>query len=117
MDHGASPTVRPWHLRFRLLTATLSVFRDCWIASSSTELNRRMRTRMYGGVAGESGGPLPLCRFWRDHGVLNFSSISTWYPATNRLVSFAMPTTAISSLNMSSVMPLFLAPAVWEAMQ
>ena len=31
--------------------------------SSSTELNRRMRTRMYGGVAGESGRPLPLCRF------------------------------------------------------
>jgi len=26
-------------------------------------LNRRMRTRMYGGVAGESGWPLPLCRF------------------------------------------------------
>src|SRR5215472_289674 len=25
--------------------------------------NRRMRTRMYGGVAGESGRPLPLCRF------------------------------------------------------
>src|SRR5215471_1371757 len=23
-----------------------------------------MRTRMYGGVAGESGRPLPLCRFW-----------------------------------------------------
>src|ERR1039458_4877320 len=26
-------------------------------------LNRRMRTRMSGGVAGESGQPLPLCRF------------------------------------------------------
>src|SRR5215472_2273728 len=25
--------------------------------------NRRMRTRMYGGVAGESGRPFPLCRF------------------------------------------------------
>src|SRR5262252_9951482 len=23
-----------------------------------------MRTRMYGGVAGESGRPFPLCRFW-----------------------------------------------------
>jgi hypothetical protein len=26
-------------------------------------LNRRTRTRIYGGVAGESGRPLPLCRF------------------------------------------------------
>ena len=25
-------------------------------------LNRRTRTRIYGGVAGESGRPLPLCR-------------------------------------------------------
>jgi len=25
-------------------------------------LNRRMRTRMSGGVAGERGRPLPLCR-------------------------------------------------------
>jgi len=29
-------------------------------------LNRRMRTRMYGGVAGEDGRPSPLCRFCRD---------------------------------------------------
>ena len=55
MDHGASPTVRPCRLRFRLLTSMRSVFLDCWTRSSSTELNRRMRTRMYGGVAGESG--------------------------------------------------------------
>jgi len=26
-------------------------------------LNRPMRTRMYGGVAGEDGRPSPLCRF------------------------------------------------------
>jgi hypothetical protein len=35
--------------------SALSVFRDCWMEPSLTELNRRMRTRMYGGVAGESG--------------------------------------------------------------
>jgi hypothetical protein len=29
-------------------------------------LNRRMRTRMSGGVAGESGQPLPLCRFQKE---------------------------------------------------
>ena len=29
-------------------------------------LNRRMRTRMSGGVAGESGRPLPLCRLFDD---------------------------------------------------
>src|SRR5882757_7545012 len=26
--------------------------------------NRRMRTRLYGGVAGENGRPFPLCRFF-----------------------------------------------------
>src|SRR5437899_12166269 len=31
-------------------------------------LNRRMRTRMSGGVAGESGRPLPLCRLVLGHG-------------------------------------------------
>ena len=51
------------------------------------------------------------------HYTLNCSSISTWYPETSRLVSLAMPTTAINSLNISSVMPFFLAPAVCEAMQ
>jgi hypothetical protein len=29
-------------------------------------LNRPMRTRMSGGVAGESGRPLPLCRFYKS---------------------------------------------------
>jgi hypothetical protein len=43
--------------------STRSVFPGCWMYSSSTELNCRMPTRMYGGVAGESGRPLPLCRF------------------------------------------------------
>jgi RNA-directed DNA polymerase len=36
---------------FRLLTSIRSVFLGCWTYSSSTELNRRMRTRMYGGVS------------------------------------------------------------------
>ncbi len=31
--------------------------------TSRNPLNRRTRTRIYGGVAGESGRPLPLCRF------------------------------------------------------
>ena len=34
-------------------------------------LNRPMRTRMSGGVAGASGRPLPLCRFRVD----NFESV------------------------------------------
>jgi hypothetical protein len=34
-----------------------------------------------------------------------------------RLVAFAIATTAISSSNISGVIPAFLAPAVWEAMQ
>src|SRR5882672_6645523 len=28
--------------------------------------NRRMRTRLYSGVAGENGRPFPLCRFGRS---------------------------------------------------
>jgi hypothetical protein len=33
-------------------------------------LNRPMRTRMSGGVAGESGRPLPLCQFELGTGVI-----------------------------------------------
>ena len=35
---------------------------------SLTNSNRRVRTRMHGGVAGVSGQPLPLCRSSRHHG-------------------------------------------------
>jgi hypothetical protein len=45
------------------------------------------------------------------------SSTGTRQPVTSRLVSLAIPTTAKSSPNISSVMPRFLAAAVWEAMQ
>jgi hypothetical protein len=37
-------------------------FPGCSLIPSSIRPNRRMRTRMSGGVAGESGRPLPLCR-------------------------------------------------------
>ena len=37
-------------------------------------LNRPMRTRMSGGVAGESGRPLPLCRF----AVANEENLLIW---------------------------------------
>src|SRR6201984_3598743 len=47
---------------FRLLTSIRAVFLGCWTYSNSTELNRRMRTRMYGGVPGGGGGAPPLCR-------------------------------------------------------
>ena len=43
------------------LTLTLSVFLAFSMALRNP-LNRPMRTRMSGGVAGESGRPLPLCR-------------------------------------------------------
>src|SRR5450759_4651654 len=49
--------------------------------------------------------------------VLKGWSISTWYPLARRLVSFAMPATAMSSANMASVMPALRAAAVCEAMQ
>ena len=37
-------------------------FPGCSLVPNSIRPNRRMRTRMSGGVAGESGRPLPLCR-------------------------------------------------------
>ncbi len=50
-------------------------------------------------------------RYW------NRSSISTRYPLESRLVSLAIPTTAINSANMASLMPALRAEAVWDAMQ
>jgi hypothetical protein len=50
-------------------TETCRAAKPLWRTTNRTSgprglnsLNRRMRTRMYGGVAGESGRPLPLCR-------------------------------------------------------
>ena len=45
------------------------------------------------------------------------SSTGTRKPFARRLVSFARAATAISSANISSVMPFALAPAVWLWMQ
>src|ERR1039458_9847906 len=43
-------------------TLTSSGFR-LWSCGRLNPPNRRMRTRMSGGVAGEAGRPVPLCRF------------------------------------------------------
>jgi RNA-directed DNA polymerase len=64
---GGWRTARPCRSRFRSPTSTLSGFPDCSPATRNP-LNRPMRTRTSGGVAGESGQPLPLCRFQRDFG-------------------------------------------------
>ena len=58
---GGWRTARPCPSRFRSPTSTLSVFLGCSMALRNP-LNRPMRTRMSGGVAGASGPPLPLCR-------------------------------------------------------
>jgi hypothetical protein len=54
-------------------TETCRAAKPLWRTTTRTSsprglnsLNRRMRTRMYGGVAGESGRPLPLCRWWHS---------------------------------------------------
>jgi RNA-directed DNA polymerase len=52
---GDFRTARPCRWLYLLLTLTRSGFPGCWMSASVTELNRRMRTRMYGGVAGASG--------------------------------------------------------------
>jgi hypothetical protein len=51
-----------YNTRYPSLTSIRLVFLDSSMALRNP-LNRRMRTRMSGGVAGESGRPLPLCRF------------------------------------------------------
>src|SRR5947209_13765444 len=43
-------------------TSNRSVFRPWRMSASVTISNRRVRTRTHGGVAGDSGQPLPLCR-------------------------------------------------------
>jgi RNA-directed DNA polymerase len=58
---GASPTRPPWPSLCRMLTLPSSVFR-LWSCGQLNPPNRRMRTRMSGGVAGETGRPVPLCR-------------------------------------------------------
>jgi hypothetical protein len=63
MVPGVWPTAQPCNPHFRLLTSMRSVFLGCWPCSGSTELNRRMRTRMYVGVArGEwvTTPPMPI---------------------------------------------------------
>src|SRR5690348_5281264 len=51
-------------------TETCTAAKPLWRTTNRTSgprglnsLNRRMRTRLYGGVAGEDGQPSPLCRF------------------------------------------------------
>jgi hypothetical protein len=59
--HGVWQTVRPCPSRFRLSTSTLSDFIGCLLALRNP-LNRPMRTRMSGGVAG-AGGRSPCADF------------------------------------------------------
>ena len=51
-----------------MLTSNRLDFLPC-LTVQRNPLNRPMRTRMSGGVAGESGRPLPLCRFSRIPGL------------------------------------------------
>ena len=59
---GASQTRPPWPSLCRMLTLPSSDSR-LWSCGRLNPPNRRMRTRMSGGVAGEAGRPVPLCRF------------------------------------------------------
>src|SRR5207245_5486104 len=63
---GASQTRPPWPSLCRMLTLPSSDFR-LWPCGQLNPPNRRMRTRMSGGVAGEAGRPVPLCRFREKH--------------------------------------------------
>jgi Group II intron, maturase-specific domain len=56
-----SLTVPHWLSRYPMLTSPRLDFHPC-LTVQRNPLNRPMRTRMSGGVAGESGRPLPLCR-------------------------------------------------------
>jgi hypothetical protein len=58
---GASQTRPPWPSLCRTLTLPSSDSR-LWSCGQLNPPNRRMRTRMSGGVAGEAGRPVPLCR-------------------------------------------------------
>jgi Group II intron, maturase-specific domain len=58
---GVWRTVRRWPSPYPMLTSPRLGFLLCSMGQRNP-LNRRMRTRMSGGVAGENGRPLPLCR-------------------------------------------------------
>ena len=64
---GASQTRPPWPSLCRMLTLPSSDFR-LWSCGQLNPPNRRMRTRLSGGVAGEERRLSPLCRFlgWQD---------------------------------------------------
>jgi len=62
---GASQTRPLWPSLCRMLTFPSSDSR-LWLCGQLNPPNRRMRTRMSGGVAGETGRPVPLCRLnWK----------------------------------------------------
>src|SRR5260370_13175972 len=55
-------TTRPYPSGFPMPTSNRSGFRLWRMGASVIISNRRVRTRTHGGVAGDSGQPLPLCR-------------------------------------------------------
>jgi hypothetical protein len=71
---GVWRTARPCPSRFRFPTSTLLVFLGCSMTLRDP-LNRPMRTRMSGGVAGESGRPLPYADVSGDRSFVCLSSV------------------------------------------
>jgi hypothetical protein len=64
---GISHGLKPLLLGFPMRTSNRSAFRHCSRNVSGTYSNRRVRTRMHGGVAGVGGRPPPLCRSSRGY--------------------------------------------------
>jgi hypothetical protein len=86
---GASPTRPPWPSPCRMLPLPSSDFHP-WSCGQLNPPNRRMRTRMSGGVAGEAGRPVPLCRLRQKAGsssqrcVQSLQSENRWIMNENR---------------------------------
>jgi len=76
----------PWPSLCRMLTLSSSDSR-LWSCGRLNPPNRRMRTRMSGGVAGEAGRPVPLCRFQLEASGqkhLNLLQLARRLPASER---------------------------------
>jgi hypothetical protein len=111
---GVWRTARPCPSRFRSPTSTLLVFLGCSMALRDP-LNRPMRTRMSGGVAGASGRPLPLCRFRSQTKLTGAFHLTATRLNRVRLCLKRVPLSAMKKADPSAwFLPGYRAVALWR---
>ena len=105
---GLGDTVQILERQFTIIQ--LPVGKDLIDQVLNQSLDARRRLRLPQQRNAQPLGPLQ----GRASGYLNWGSTSIRSPLVRRFVSFASPTTAISSISMASLMPFLRAAAVCE---